>query len=1545
MIPDSQTELVTNPLFSAGNEEEFRLHLAALEWSLADPIVIERAEDVKSTVRWQERLEPYSHQMQNLMTYCRRLPVTLIADDVGLGKTISAGLILSELIARRRVSRTLVICPSILGPQWIDELETKFGIFGRWGAGKSVDSLINGEADLVATTYQSISPRLKNIRPGMFDMLILDEAHKLRNLHGTKKPPKMAENIHRALDQRLFKYVLMLTATPIQNRLWDLYSLVDYLAVAKGHKNPFGSPVEFRNRFIGDASATARVLRPGMGVEFQRILRQYLVRTRRQDVKLMFPQRKVQLVRAAPNSTDQQIYGIVARQIRNASGLVQSSLAQALMSSPQALLAQLRNMAKKNPQWATVASDVEIAVSNMGEYPSKVQRLLRVIDEIREHRKDEWRLVVFTIRRETQQVIGKALASRGIEFGLIQGGAAAKNLATVQNFTASPPRINVILSTDAGAEGVNLQAGNVLVNFDLPWNPMIVEQRIGRIQRLASNHRHVLVVNLVVANSPEEKVVGRLMEKLQTIVDTVGDIEAILEASGGDSDAEESTIEKQIHSLVMESLAGQDVEQATALAQESIQEAKSLFEQHQEEMDVTLGQLDEGHDTGPSMPRLTPVKPTVDHEEFVSRALVEDGYQFNVDDLGMLHAQKYGSPPMRITFDENEFRQQSRPGAFMGKAPVLYLPGKPAFERLVQHWLDRSGHFVLDRRNKTRESAQDLFRDWARRIDGAELVGIDVLKKHDVFQGRIRCKITSSNALDSYEKFVEVTQLPKGHKNIQSDGVDSGEVIQEDLNPVDILPELRQYMQKVVQTDKDLVAFGGFYSERLDEELTKTGTDPVLRRKVQNDLRPTVHGTAVAMRGIQYEICRFKTDFKVDGHEGYSLEINACPATGQIFSEPELWGKCAESGKVVPVTWLGECALSEATVLLHMLVRSDESGRMALEEHTVKCPISGRVALADEFFDSDISGTRAVASEFLISPISGRRGLRSEFATCEFTGSQVVADELAISELSDRKFRIDEGSKSAMSGTLVHKSELVECALTGEQLLPAETGMCSATGATVRVDRLVKSEKSPHKLALPDKLITCEVSGKRLLPCEVAECSVTGKTVDRDLLAPSEESGSKALPDELIECQLTGKRVLPTECVKSVVSGVTLLRSMAYQSPATGAFCSPNETEPCEITGTRVLPSDLVQSDVSSKKFRRDEAVTSDLSGRRGHKSEALVCAFTSKTLLQDEAATSEVSGKTMAVRDAVISDNSGRKAHPTEVIRCGVSDRLLLKDEVAESSVSGMIVDSELLVASSKTGSRALEYEMVNCEKSGALLLSTESGRCGVSGKTVDSTLLERSAVSGKLALPEYMTKCAATSKLAFPNELVRCEITNQLLIPNVLEACVVTGKRGRRDKMVTSVLSNRFMVPSAAIRSIIDRRTMCPDEAVFCYWNEGFLLPEQAGTCVRTRLTFSKQLIDTEECFVYLAQLMRGELEVGDFSDMIPWLHTQYDGKLKSVKRAWGVQSQRGSPSVVLVEMSELLGMRIRHAGLVVQKTPQHKILGRVTCKTDKSPGWVEL
>ena len=163
-MPSQPHQVQTKPLRRLKNPAEFDVYCAGLEWGLVDPIIINDRQDLKSEVRWHDRVKPFQHQVNNLITFCRRLPVTLLADDVGLGKTISAGLIASELISRRRLNRILIVAPKLLGPQWKEELETKFNIPALVAPGKKLlEADPDGDVGAVITTYHSARVYIKRL--------------------------------------------------------------------------------------------------------------------------------------------------------------------------------------------------------------------------------------------------------------------------------------------------------------------------------------------------------------------------------------------------------------------------------------------------------------------------------------------------------------------------------------------------------------------------------------------------------------------------------------------------------------------------------------------------------------------------------------------------------------------------------------------------------------------------------------------------------------------------------------------------------------------------------------------------------------------------------------------------------------------------------------------------------------------------------------------------------------------------------------------------------------------------------------------------------------------------------------------------------------------------------------------------------------------------------------------------------------------------------------------------------------------------------------
>jgi len=466
-ISVSSSNLQTKILRRKTSPEEYRVYKAGLEWDLTDPIIIEKREDLKSEYLWRDRLEPYHHQVTNLITFCRRLPVTLIADDVGLGKTISAGLIISELISRSRLSKILIICPKLLGPQWKEELLSKFNIPADIAIGKDLIEADPEETGAVITTYQSARQHLDSIPQDRFQMLVLDEAHKLRNLYGVDEPPQVAKRFRKALEERRFRFVLMLTATPIQNRLWDLYSLVDLLTVARGHQNPFGSEGMFARKFIADNREQARQLKPDSREEFRSIVYGYMSRVRRGDAKLYFPDRVVQMHKVDPTKAELQLIAAIAKPIQKLNRLAQISILQALTSSPDALMAQLNNMARNGTVPQELADTVRAIVTGMPT-SAKLHGLSGLIDRLKRENPERWRLVVFTGRLETQTTIQAFLEKRELKVGLINGMSGPRNQDTIARFRKNPPDFHVIVSTEAGSEGVNLQVANVLVTTTCP---------------------------------------------------------------------------------------------------------------------------------------------------------------------------------------------------------------------------------------------------------------------------------------------------------------------------------------------------------------------------------------------------------------------------------------------------------------------------------------------------------------------------------------------------------------------------------------------------------------------------------------------------------------------------------------------------------------------------------------------------------------------------------------------------------------------------------------------------------------------------------------------------------------------------------------------------------------------------------------------------------------------------------------------------------------------------------------------------------------------
>lgn len=1301
-----------NMLRPARTLEEYQLHEAALEWSLADCIVIQTPADIQSRANWRDGLKPYHHQVQNLLTFCRRLPVTLLADDVGLGKTISAGLILSELMVRKRVSRALILCPKILCSQWVDEMQSKFGIEGRAVSGGQLDAELNAQVPVVVTTYESAADRFAEIKPGEFDILILDEAHRLRNLHGGNKPPKMATAVRDALERRLFKFVVMLTATPIQNRIWDLYSLLDCLAVAKGHKNPLGSPEEFKQLFLLPGSEGRR-LNPSNAEAFRRVLRQYVVRTRRGDANLQFPTRVVRLVRVDLSPQEKELSRVVADHVANLNALQQTSLAQAMMSSPNALAAQLENMAMKDASLKMAARKAR-ELANACVMPAKLLRLLLLCDELKAERPEDWRIVVFTQRKETQDAIGQALISKDIPFGFIRGGEAKQNQLSIERLRESPPGLNVLVSTDAGAEGVNLQAANVLVNYDLPWNPMIVEQRIGRLQRLASKHDSVIICNLVASDSVEERVVARLMEKLQGIAQAIGDIESILESPEWDGD--EDRFENQIRDLVVKSLLGHDVEQAARLVQQSIEQARKVIEEQRVEIDRTLGNLDELHYIGPSMPKLKRVEPTIPARDFVLRAKRAEGYVVAETSSGAFEVKSDGKLSEVIAFDEAVAESLSSQAVFMGKVR-LYQQGKTAFERLVQHWLDRCGHHLCDLRPRTTIGSERFARSWCETIPEVQFLSSKIAAQESKFQGRVDVKAKASNGVDAFEKLISEEFNPTGHVRINpSAGTFS--VAPGEASLSQVLPNASVSLATIVAADQDLGEFCRFYEERRQSELKAAGDDLRLRHKVNEDFNPSVAGEIVGFQGFRYDEVSLIVQFSVQGEGRYEASLRAVPSSGQLIAEPAR-KQCEETKINVPISCLQMCQVTNKLVLSHLLVTSESSGR---------------------------------------------RGLRNRIVTCEVTGKKAFSDEVA---------------RSSVSNTICLLSSLVKCQETGSLILPVEAGTSAVSGKVARKDLLSASSKAPHRLGIASEFGVCDVTRNRLLIDEMGQSAVTGKLVDRSLLVHCAVTGKAALPAELKKCDVTGALVIPNEIATCAVTGKHALRSLMVVCRQTNQQILASEAATSDYSGKMVLRSLLQQSQKPpGRRGIADEFGKCEITKTRLLLDElgrsAVSKKLIDKTLLHKSAS----SGAMALLTEMVICQESGGKFLPGEVGHCSVTGKVVDARLLSKNDLSGAAVLTNLTQKCSVTGKRVLAEQLERCTLTNDWALPSELRTCAVTGKRGRRDRMLRSAVSKKYVVPQAAIRSAVSDGVGLPTEVVKCAWLEKEILSTETKSCSLTGE-----------------------------------------------------------------------------------------------------------------------------------------------------------------------
>jgi len=448
----------------------------------------------------------------------------LLADEVGLGKTIEAGLVLSEYLLRGRVRRALVLAPPTLVGQWREELASKFAIETR---GTETRAPWDGDGVVVASLATARSDRHRDAvlaRP--WDLVIVDEAHTLKN-HRTESY---------ALVERLkTRFLLLLTATPVENRVEELYNLVSLLR--PGH---LGGRAEFVRRF---ADGGGRISEAGRA-ELRGLLAEVMVRNTRALSGVALPPRFARTLLVAPGAEEHGLYEALAGALRSLAGdgrhrQLLSLLLQEAGSSPFAVRGTLGRLladgALPEPIRHALTGAVELAGRATGS--EKATALLRALAAA------PGPAIVFTRFRGTLGFLGEVLGRAGVRFERLDGDVpVAARAAAVERCRDG----GVLLATDVGSEGLNLQFCHRLVNFDLPWNPMRIEQRIGRLHRIGQTEP-VEVLNLCLAGSIEERILTVLDERINLFELVVGEVETILGYLEGGRDFPELALDAFAH--------------------------------------------------------------------------------------------------------------------------------------------------------------------------------------------------------------------------------------------------------------------------------------------------------------------------------------------------------------------------------------------------------------------------------------------------------------------------------------------------------------------------------------------------------------------------------------------------------------------------------------------------------------------------------------------------------------------------------------------------------------------------------------------------------------------------------------------------------------------------------------------------------------------------------------------------------------------------------------------------------------------------------------
>ncbi|KWW31249.1 MAG: helicase domain-containing protein [bacterium P3] len=549
----------------------------------------------------------------------------LIADEVGLGKTIEAGHILLEMKARGELKNVLVVCPKSLTTKWKDELLERFGLtFSIFDDKKAMREDLdshNGNSRGIIT-YDSVTDRLHkgDIKPeeltgltpreisrlkerkrevirkdsrrsvlqymeekGLrYSIVICDEAHKVRNTGSTNK------DIKRLL--KLSTAAVFLTATPMMTGRDNLFHLLNLLNEQRyPYESAFSEEMEHNKPVVRAVSML------GAGVPLMEI-RQFLQSSYPEDNYVWNDELFLHIMDQLGQPESARLRMLVQSDLYalNSTGRIMTrtrkvdvttdlsqatrdtqAIAVELYPDEQRLFDRYMDEADLMDPLPATTRKMQVASSvygfrNSGSAPmgiadAKVEALMHILRQT--EKKGIGKVIVFAQFHDTLDYLALQLDRRHIKYRHISGHQAREERVEAVDDFRDKIDVRVLLSTEVGGEGLDLQFCDTVVNYDLPWNPMVVEQRIGRVDRIGQRSPVVHIYNLVVKGSIQQRVYNRLLTRIEAFRQTVGDLEPIL---GGQFDAN-STIEDAIDDLYRTKLTDAELEEKMIAVEQAMQ--------------------------------------------------------------------------------------------------------------------------------------------------------------------------------------------------------------------------------------------------------------------------------------------------------------------------------------------------------------------------------------------------------------------------------------------------------------------------------------------------------------------------------------------------------------------------------------------------------------------------------------------------------------------------------------------------------------------------------------------------------------------------------------------------------------------------------------------------------------------------------------------------------------------------------------------------------------------------------------------------------------